>query len=1355
MDSVHPPLTDTPTDGGVCAGCLNQLLDEDYVSALSQEWHMECFRCSACDIALSSWYFEKDGLLFCQADYWARYGEACQHCGQIITGPVMAAGDHRFHPECFCCELCAAFIGDGEAYALIERSKLYCGACYERVMRPLSRGGRRHAIQLVEVPPHASNNTLNSNAVPFLRLAPDPHRGLTIKHVDVSCGLMALHIGDRILEINGTPVKDQPISQIEHLICYSDTVLQLTIEHDPDDSNKPAQQTSPMPVKTNTADICESVEVKNVRPTPETPVQNVTVNSSPRESAVDKVNSVVDMIIPNGKVESKDQVTRERVFKKRNEDSGAISGMRTRQLWRKAGLMRTPHPSPLKNKERSSSMSRLIDGSPCEHTESCEGGGVFCDLARTRSFRVDARPPPTVFRAADLLQGELLGSGFFGQVFKVTHRDTNEVMVLKQLYRVDEDAQKNFLKEVAVLRSLSHPNVLRFVGVLYKEQRLHLVTEYISGGTLRALLEGPRAPPWAERAGYARDISAGLAYLHRMNIIHRDLNSHNCLVREDKTVIVADFGLARIVKRTGVSGSLERSQRGSARERKKRYTVVGNPYWMAPEMMKGNVYDEKVDVFSFGIVLCEIIGRVHADPDFLPRSSDFGLNQALFIDKFCEGCPETLYNIAFICCNLNPDKRPPFEVIEVWLEALSMHLSVQRPPPSDLLQDIVQYNGSPEITSPLPCYENTSELTLVPPKSYPPEIKCFKLEESITEDINSVLKKSRSGNILEAESKLKAASLPETVKLRGLGPKCISASHLCLPSKPVMPGTVLSKSQNALTSTPAGYILSTVNKKINITKVDDVREWLDNPIILREGLASKEVAEKRQSLSENEFNFQNKSRKVDSTNTSNVDLYNVNATESGFKDPNVALKSKSHANVDLKYAVDFPSYLRNQSVEELESDKRMMVDVLQPISRHFSIPDQYAADNLEFSSDSDDAADDVKVKISSPLTFKRIFKTDSNAYTVNADESVKSKLFDGGKRKMNVSSNIQQLRQNFEPKKVEPTPVEKSNCKSFNTFAKKLLSPKLGRKSNNPLAKIFQHNNHQDDGSKDLKNSRKGKSTFFVSKPHSIEINKAENVIPICSSYSIDKDAKSSKVKPSLKCKPPKVNIWPTDSNLSDHHELVSNPNKLSNGGKCITPLLRRHNRQIDDTLGSVGRFSYREKRLSPLKYMQPDKNDLKQITSKFTPKDENIPFDSDCKTSIVPKSEPSDIPTPLIRCNNFKNIPLLNSVASEGFKIAKPSNEDTTDGVQSKPVTNIQSQYTDSELGISTSNYVSLANLRINCPSLGRTRESLVRRNISKFDSKNKISTDKPSDKCVLDVEEASCLSVNECKKPSESTPL
>ena len=84
---------------------------------------------------------------------------------------------------------------------------------------------------------------------------------------------------------------------------------------------------------------------------------------------------------------------------------------------------------------------------------------------------------------------------------------------------------------------------------------------------------------------------------------------------------MADFGLARIISQnntSSVSGNLADRRRygnnrgGSGRaggrrcERKKRYTVVGNPYWMAPEMMKGNKYDEKVDIFSFGIVLCEV-----------------------------------------------------------------------------------------------------------------------------------------------------------------------------------------------------------------------------------------------------------------------------------------------------------------------------------------------------------------------------------------------------------------------------------------------------------------------------------------------------------------------------------------------------------------------------------------------------------------------------------------------------------------------------------------------------------------------------------------------------------------------------
>ncbi|XP_033201270.2 LIM domain kinase 1 isoform X1 [Bombus vancouverensis nearcticus] len=691
MDEVSSNDLGSRESGGAltCAGCLNAIDEDEFIQALNQEWHIDCFRCSACDVGLSTWYFEKDGLLFCKDDYGAAYGEACQGCGQIITGPVMLAGDHKFHPECFACNSCGAFIGDGESYALVERSKLYCGSCYKRQMQPINRTAncpfsrKPHSIRLVEIPPNSSDPEKQRGIKLTLDPTPNPRncgallriselmrnvRGKISKllasvmevlfrlcchfsnhRLNMSSDLISLHIGDRILEINGTPVKDQPIESIENLIQHSDTVLQLTIEHDPDAVSRRPAYSSP------TAAMLTSI-------------------TSPRTSPENK----------------------ERLFKRRDE--GYISGTRSRQL------RRTRDPM---HKERSSSMSRLLDGSsPTNPT---------CDLSRTRSFRVEPKNQ-RIFRASDLVKGELLGTGFFGQVFKVTHRDTNEVMVLKELYRVDEEAQKNFLKEVAVLRSLHHNNVLRFIGVLYKDKKLHLVTEYIAGGTLRALLHDTNEIlPWEQRTSFAKDIAAGMAYLHSMNIIHRDLNSHNCLVREDKTVVVADFGLARIIQNGNSPHSRKYSRHSdgevktSKKERKKRYTVVGNPYWMAPEMMKGNKYDEKVDIFSFGIVVCEIIGRVQADPDYLPRSSDFGLNQNVFKEKFCSNCPEMFYMIAFLCCDLNPDKRPPFEVMQLWLKALAKHLSVGAELPSHLEFDVRNYTGSSTSTS-----ESTTPETLTP-----------------------------------------------------------------------------------------------------------------------------------------------------------------------------------------------------------------------------------------------------------------------------------------------------------------------------------------------------------------------------------------------------------------------------------------------------------------------------------------------------------------------------------------------------------------------------------------------------------------------------------------------------------------
>lgn len=93
----------------------------------------------------------------------------------------MLAGDHKFHPECFACTSCGAFIGDGESYALVERSKLYCGICYKRQMQPLKNrtanqpfSRKPHSIRLVEIPPNTGDTEKQRGIRLTLDTTPSP-----------------------------------------------------------------------------------------------------------------------------------------------------------------------------------------------------------------------------------------------------------------------------------------------------------------------------------------------------------------------------------------------------------------------------------------------------------------------------------------------------------------------------------------------------------------------------------------------------------------------------------------------------------------------------------------------------------------------------------------------------------------------------------------------------------------------------------------------------------------------------------------------------------------------------------------------------------------------------------------------------------------------------------------------------------------------------------------------------------------------------------------------------------------------------------------------------------------------------
>nr|XP_023671621.1 dual specificity testis-specific protein kinase 2 [Paramormyrops kingsleyae] len=241
-------------------------------------------------------------------------------------------------------------------------------------------------------------------------------------------------------------------------------------------------------------------------------------------------------------------------------------------------------------------------------------------------------------------------------VLQVRHRTSDQVMALKM--NTMSSNRANMLREVQLMNRLSHPNILRFMGVCVQEGQLHALTEYINGGNLEQLLDSNKQLSWGVRVKLARDVALGLAYLHSKGIFHRDLTSKNCLIKTDETgytAVVGDFGLAEKIPCEDSDGE--------------KLAVVGSPFWMAPEVLRDEPYNEKADIFSYGIILCEIIARIQADPDYLPRTENFGLDYHAF-QNMVGDCPPDFLQQAFNCCNMDPRLRPSFADIVRNLEEI-------------------------------------------------------------------------------------------------------------------------------------------------------------------------------------------------------------------------------------------------------------------------------------------------------------------------------------------------------------------------------------------------------------------------------------------------------------------------------------------------------------------------------------------------------------------------------------------------------------------------------------------------------------------------------------------------------------
>ncbi|XP_047425905.1 protein-tyrosine kinase 6b [Mugil cephalus] len=254
---------------------------------------------------------------------------------------------------------------------------------------------------------------------------------------------------------------------------------------------------------------------------------------------------------------------------------------------------------------------------------------------------------------------EELGSGYFADVYR--GRWKNHINVAIKILKSDSEVNhREFNREVQILKTLRHRHLISLFAVCTASAPYYIITELMEKGSLLNFLRGPEGQQQdvASLVDMSAQVADGMSYLEQKNSIHRDLAARNVLVGEDYICKVADFGLARVIKEPFY-----------ITEDKK------IPFkWSAPEAMQYGRFSNKSDVWSFGVLLYEIItyGGIP-----YPAFNNQEVYQQV-IDGYRMSappkCPDFLYNIMMKCWDAEPDERPDFKSLKEELNAFSYKL---------------------------------------------------------------------------------------------------------------------------------------------------------------------------------------------------------------------------------------------------------------------------------------------------------------------------------------------------------------------------------------------------------------------------------------------------------------------------------------------------------------------------------------------------------------------------------------------------------------------------------------------------------------------------------------------------------
>eukprot|EP00727_Mastigamoeba_balamuthi_P005748 m51a1_g1793 putative serine threonine protein (2661) ;mRNA; f:394684-406126 len=266
--------------------------------------------------------------------------------------------------------------------------------------------------------------------------------------------------------------------------------------------------------------------------------------------------------------------------------------------------------------------------------------------------------------ASEILIGDTIGQGSFGVVYRATWRNTEVAAKVFGVQSVTAEEIEQFEKEVDVMRALRHPNILLFMCHAKSADSFIIVTEYMPTGSLMELLANEGAAvPLRLKLSIMSDIARGMAYLHQNDppILHRDLKSSNILLDSNLQAKVSDFGL-------GMFSHKGDSHKDSA-------AVIGTIFWTAPEVLGGADCTTKSDVYSFAVIVWEIMTREVPYEELNPHTVSLrvvneGLRPSLEARKF----PGPVQELVAVCWTAAPESRPEFCDISTTVDALSKTL---------------------------------------------------------------------------------------------------------------------------------------------------------------------------------------------------------------------------------------------------------------------------------------------------------------------------------------------------------------------------------------------------------------------------------------------------------------------------------------------------------------------------------------------------------------------------------------------------------------------------------------------------------------------------------------------------------